>query len=454
MTMKLRFGWTLVLLPLLLASCKPAGETGDAKEAEAGTVATVSGPAAPTHYLAEGGGRIVYAVSESGGEDDTAEVWMSKDGRQNWSRFSPQGQPGGAIDFKAEEEGVFEFITVGVDKIGNRERNLSPQTPPAFRVVVDRSAPRVNAAAAAEPGLAKAGAQHEYTWEAVDPYLASEPVELQVQFKKNPGWNTVARGLPARGRRRFTLPEAADDVAEVRFAATDRSGNVGVSSAGSLVFDRLPPQGRITGPSTAPNLETEISYEVSDPGAADLVAVTLWISANNGRNWRKLADAPPKSGSVKTTLPGPGNYGLAISATDSIGNQLAAPTRGSKPGFVVSTDVAPPKLEPLGWVEKGQVISALTPVTLKWKATDDNLAERPVTVEFSHDGGRHWILVAKDQPASGEISWAPPKGVNSAACLLRLSARDVLGNPSQVSSSRFITDNKPPATTATFEPID
>ncbi len=218
-----------------------------------------------------------------------------------------------------------------------------------------------------------------------------------------------------------------------------------------MAFDRLPPRGRITGPASTSHLDVEIKYELADPGAADLASVTLWITANDGQSWRKLADAPPGGKSVKVRLPRPGAYGLALSAVDTVGNRINPPARKTKPDFIIRTATAAPKLELLSKLA-GKAFSARDTLNVKWTATAPNLTARPISVEFSFDGGKRWAVIAKALENTGSFSWKPRK-VDSAQCLLRLTARDILGNKSQVTSDPFTLDNKSPESTVRFEPI-
>jgi hypothetical protein len=407
----------------------------------------------PTYYMRAGKAHIVYTAEDTGAGLHAVEIWISADGGKKWEPFAEDKEVSGRVLFEAKKEGSFEFVSVGVDKIGNREKELSPTTRPSFRVVVDRTAPKVTVAAPPARALSAGNASFIYTWSAEDPHLGDRPVALQFKLKKATAWQTVAGALPAKGKQKFDLPEARDDVAELRFAARDLAGNEGYGSAGAVAFDRVAPVAKILGPATAEDMAVKVKYEVSDPGEAELASVALWITDNRGRSWRKLADAPPKTGEVLVHLPGPGAFGLAISAADSVGNVLPPPRRGTRPSFELSTDRKAPVLEALGWVSKGQLVSSRKGVEVKWKATDKNIAAKPVTMQFSADGGRTWNTVGGVREASGSFKWSPPKNVDSRHCLLRLIARDQLGNESQLVSPPFTVDNKPPTTSARLQPV-
>jgi hypothetical protein len=407
-----------------------------------------------THYMKAGKVNISYSADDQGSGLDSVEIWVLKDDAKKWEQLAVDKELTGKVPFEGKEEGTYKITSLGVDKIGNREKELDELTRPDFQIVVDRTAPKLSVTAPPDGKLAPADASFVYSWEATDAHLAENPVELQIRFKKNPTWVSVRRNLASKGKEKFNLPSARDDVAEVRFVARDRSGNLGSAVAGNVAFDRLAPVGKILAPRTAPDLNVKVKYTVSDPGAAELVKVSLWITDNNGRNWRKWKDAPNKSGEVEGRLPRPGAYGLALSASDAVGNRLLPPVRGTRPPFTLSTDTVPPKLEVSGWVKRGRVVSSRRGVKLKWKLTDVNAGEKPVSVQFSSDGGRNWTTVVAAAASTGSHSWKPSGKVNSRRCLLRVIARDKLGNESKAISPAFTVDNIPPKTKSRLEVID
>jgi len=378
------------------------------------------------------------------------EVWVSSDGRKTWKRFAVDEKLTGRVPFTMDKEGTYEFTTVAVDKVGNREKEPDGNTRPHFRNIVDLTAPRVTVTGPSDGSLAPAGGKVEYSWSVEDAYLVPKSVQMQAKFKKDKLWRTAARNLPVKGQRVFTLPRTNDGVVEVRFVAIDRAGNKGYGSAGGLKFDRIPPEGKVTGPQVASSLSVSVHYEVTDRGPSGLAEVKLWITSDNGRNWRELAKPPVGETSVRVPLPGPGTYGFYLSATDKAGNRIRPPSRRTRPQVVMLTDTDAPRMELLSKLE-GRAFSARDVVIVKWKAVDQNLGPRPITVEFSADGGDTWTVVAKDLANTGSYTWKPSKG-NSSRCLLRITARDVLGNATPVSTRLFTVDNKAPTSKATFEP--
>jgi hypothetical protein len=398
---------------------------------------------------------VGFSAEDKVSRVDKVEVWVTTDYGRKWTKYAEESKSAGKVIFEAKEEGIYEFATVGIDEIGNREKQLDDATRPDFRVVIDRTPPTIEVQGFKEGIPVSQAAAVELSWKAEDLYLADSSVEFEVSFKKEGAWRKLASGLPAAGKRKFELPVAQDDVLALRLTAKDLAGNVGIVAVGNVAYDQLPPEATLSGPEVAKDLMIKIGANVVDQGAAGVASATLWVADGSSRTWSKLCDLPVKPGEVEIRLPGTGTFGLAVSAVDAAGNQLATPKRGQKPLLTVSTDTVAPKLEAPGWVEKGQVVSARDGVKIRWKATDDNMGGQPVALFFSDNGGAAWAEAsAAGLPAEGSLDWKPSNQVDSRQCQLRLVATDRLGNKSEAVSPLFTVDNSAPSSKATLQPID
>ncbi len=424
-------------------------------------------PEGKTYHMRGRKGLIKYTVKDRGvrGSDAQAvEVHYSRDGGR-WTRYGVDRKLTGRMIFTAPGEGTFDFVTVAVDQAGNREKELGKDTAVEFRVVVDRTRPKVAARKESPAGdLNPPGGRVEYSWAAEDKHLIPGSVELQVRFGEEKTWSTVEKGLAAKGRKTFTLREVRSGIAEARFAARDRAGNRGEAPVGTVRFDRAPPVGRVTGPTTTASLNADVKYEVSDRGPAGLAEVALWITDDGGRTWRKAKERPSAGeDSVTVALPKPGSYGLALSARDAAGNELPPPRRGTKPQHVMLTDTAPPRLRLVNAGDlEGRAFSGAARMEIRWEAKDANLGAGPVRIEFSSDGGGKWTALARDLPNdkrprdesyTGSHSVSFPKDVDSDSCLLRITVTDTAGNRKVHTTRPFTVDNKAPESSATFEPL-
>jgi tetratricopeptide (TPR) repeat protein len=260
----------------------------------------------------------------------------------------------GHFTIEREVEGTYDFAISVVDERGNREGRIDRDTAPGYRVVIDRTPPWIIAKRLGPADRPADAARVRFAWATRDPSIDQQgdrPVELQARLKGEQEWRTIGTGLPPVGMQAF--PQLAAVAArltegelQVRFRVTDRAGNVNTDPAGSVLIDRLPPRGGITGPLTAPGLEVDVFYEVADQGAAGLADVGLWISADEGESWsRRPEKLPLQTGKVRIRLTRGGAYGLYLSAADSVGNALRTPEPGARPQLRMLVDTAPPRLK-------------------------------------------------------------------------------------------------------------
>jgi hypothetical protein len=115
-------------------------------------------------------------------------------------------------------------------------------------------------------------------------------------------------------------------------------------------------------------------------------------------------------------------------------------------------DPPPPKAGEFFSPLNGEVLAPGTHHA-KWVVLDPwGLAERPLTLELTIDGGTSWSLLSDGIHFSDGISWEIPSIASSSDdCRLRLSVLSWLGDISIIESGTFAIDISAP--TVTLEPI-
>ncbi len=107
------------------------------------------------------------------------------------------------------------------------------------------------------------------------------------------------------------------------------------------------------------------------------------------------------------------------------GQVMSPPEPSSPPQAMVMVDTLAPEAELLTPAE-GFEAHWDEPVHLSWSSRDENLAERPVSLSYTIDGGKSWHLIERDLPATGDMDWIAPDGALPA--MVRLAAADLAGN--------------------------
>ncbi|NET37524.1 MAG: hypothetical protein F6K19_36795 [Cyanothece sp. SIO1E1] len=151
-------------------------------------------------------------------------------------------------------------------------------------------------------------------------------------------------------------------------------------------------------PVSPPVLETrqlEIPFEASKAGAAPIVGYALWITRDGGLTWARDPKLHPGPNVARYSAPDDGRYGFLVRPRDRAGRELPPPAPGTKPETECIVDTRKPELEVFAPQRDDQLYAA-TPLTIKWRATDANLDERPVELHWREKPGDPWRPMRTD----------------------------------------------------------
>jgi predicted GH43/DUF377 family glycosyl hydrolase len=167
-------------------------------------------------------------------------------------------------------------------------------------------------------------------------------------------------------------------------------------------------------------------------------AVSLDYSTNNGTTWTSITTNKPNTGFYKWTVPSTETSGALIRVTiidvdNHIGVDISDAT------FAI--DPPAPKAGTFQYPAEGTKLSPGT-TTLSWTVEDPwGLAEAPLTLDLTTDGGHTWTTLAEGMPFSDGIQWEVPQLTTSSdTCRMRLSVRSWLGDVSIIESDEFSID--------------
>ncbi len=150
--------------------------------------------------------------------------------------------------------------------------------------------------------------------------------------------------------------------------------------------------------------------------------VTLYVSTDQGRNWKLQSNAPPSDGRFTFTADRDGVYWFATQTMD-LDNRTFPPTMdNAAPQLKVTVDTQAPFI----------VLRGLPPqdgqAQIQWDVRDDNLDLNGLTVDYRVQGSEDWRPLRIDPIAAGRFAWRPS---TNATLEVRLRARDKAGNESE-----------------------
>src|SRR5262249_25879878 len=146
-----------------------------------------------------------------------------------------------------------------------------------------------------------------------------------------------------------------------------------------------------------------------------------WATRDGGKTWLRLRDDSRGRGLAQLTLPGEGNWGIAIRG----GGNGEPPASGDKPDCLVEVDLSPPFVNLLPpTVRPGADAGTLL---ILWTAHDKNLTENSINLSYATRPDGPWMPVVSGCKNEGVYRWALPVGAGPQV-YLRLEASDKAGN--------------------------
>jgi hypothetical protein len=174
-----------------------------------------------------------------------------------------------------------------------------------------------------------------------------------------------------------------------------------------------------------------LNFEVKDVGPSGLSGVELWYTTDT-KNWKKY-DAPAQSNAYIIEVDAEGMYGLTLVARSGTGMAKEPPVPGEQPQVWVIVDTTKPAVQ-LGEVSAVAVPGGQT-VTIRWKASDKNLARQPISLYYSERAEGPWKPIATNLENNGLYNWPLPPGMPG-LFLVRVDAADMAGNIGSAESPR------------------
>ena len=176
-----------------------------------------------------------------------------------------------------------------------------------------------------------------------------------------------------------------------------------------------------------------MEYNLRNVGKSGIGSVDLYWTQNDGQTWQLYAVDEDIKGSTqngpqerKLELPGQGVYGFILVVKSRAGLGKKPPQPGDMPEIRVEVDTTPPDARLYAPSPDPVNPSVLL---LKWSATDKNLANNPITLEWAEKRDGKWTPIASDIPNDGRFPWQLPDKL-PVQVYMRLRVKDLAGNES------------------------
>jgi hypothetical protein len=167
-----------------------------------------------------------------------------------------------------------------------------------------------------------------------------------------------------------------------------------------------------------------LEYDLEQVGRFGISTIELWGTRDGGQTWSCYAQDDDNRSPLIVTVDEEGLYGFRIIAQSA--DALATPpTSGELPELWVAVDLQRPIAE-LTAIEQG-IGNMNDHLILQWRAGDNNLESRPISLFYSSRPAGPWSAIATSLANTGQYAWRVERHVPS-RFYVRLEARDTAGN--------------------------
>jgi hypothetical protein len=196
-----------------------------------------------------------------------------------------------------------------------------------------------------------------------------------------------------------------------------------------------------------------LEYELDDAGGRGVSNVELWGTRDGGQSWRAYSRDDDNRSPLVVTVDEEGLFGFRIVVEGSGGAPAARPNTGDLPELWVAVDLHHPVAE-LTAIEPGSGNLA-NHLIFRWRAADDNLEQRPISLFYSSHPVGPWSAIATNLENTGDYTWRVERHVPT-RFYVRLEARDTAGNSTAFATRDPIEFAPPPVggRLRSAEPID
>lgn len=367
-------------------------------------------------------------IRDRAGNESIAQVEIPRIAGENGPSLARTSEPPRSLNKLDLDEGNFAVPPAPTFGEGGSRALTSGTSIP--RASARSAPPMANPSPAPlDPAFAPPAAPYTVAAASLPPSATAPASSPRFHEVQRPAFDRSRPDLPAdRGTVSPIQPVSASpamaEASRGQAIATTQS----VDPAGRDARNQPQPSGRQ--PWLVGSRQFAVDYELRHVGPAGVKRVEMYMTKDNGKNWKLLAEDPDKLPPFDVELPEEGRFGLKVVVVSPAGWQQP-PKPGEAPRIVVQVDTTPPEAELYQMVP--DPAANTDALLVRWSAKDAHLAPNPVSLYFAERPEGPWWAIATGLPAVGQYSWRVPQGVPPEV-YVRLEARDLAGNASRATT--------------------
>ena len=167
----------------------------------------------------------------------------------------------------------------------------------------------------------------------------------------------------------------------------------------------------------------QLDYRIDTVGPSGIGRIDVYITADRGQSWSKLAEDTTKRSPLTIQLPGEGIFGVRLAITNGNGFGGRAPKAGDRPQFTLEVDATSPHVQ----FQPCEIVPGAGAIDIRWSASDANLASEPVSIYYRTRAEQGWQTIAKNVKNDGAYRWVLPPDIGG-QFFYKLEVADLAGN--------------------------
>jgi hypothetical protein len=370
-------------------------------------------------------------------------LYYSEDNGKTFRYYASAGPGEKGFTFTARGDGTYWFAVQTKDVNGNYNptQEALSQNPPGLKVVVDTKPPLVTLQEIPDVHDGQVGVE----WTLSDDNLDVGTMHLDYRAAGARDWYPVDSVQKAVHSKHTWKPLVGGKL-EVRLQVRDKANNTGEKTitltapgAGATGSGPGTVSGMGTGAEGTPgqprpyfvnSKHFRLHSQVENIGKSKVKKIEVWVTYN-GVNWKtppqiaEIKDGAPPPYAVEVSVPEDGRYGITLVAVSGVGLAEPRPKEGDPPQVWIEVDETKPKVQ-ITTIDVGKGADH-GKLTIKWTATDKNMADQPITLSYGTSADGPWSPIKQDLPNEGRFVWQMPTDL-PVEFFLRVEAKDKANN--------------------------
>ncbi len=329
-----------------------------------------------------------------------------KEGLGDWKCLARVAPTASSITCELPRDGEYALILVTIDHMGKTAPADLNKVAPTMVVVVDTRQARPASLANGNPF------SHEPPTSLPALANSTSPAIVNTVFQD---MGTPLTGTPPAGETQ-AIHTVSGQTAVPAALPSMRESLPQVAEAPVVGTGNLPKPKYFNSPRVG------LDYSIKKVGPSGVSKIDVYVTTEQGGNWKKLTTIEDPSNHSDVELPGEGVFGIRLAATNGNGFGGKIPGPGDLPTAIFEIDMTGPNLK----VDIDPVTKVGT-IDIRWQVSDKNLSAEPIQILYAAQPTGPWLIAGTKLKNDGLFRWNLPRDIPQ-NFVIRIEARDLAGN--------------------------